>query len=197
MKVAIERGSIEPPVLPVGQNLVEEPDLSGPGQPPRKIGIGGGLKDSGGDQTPPPPPTAEGDYPEDPYAQAERFSRLWRSAYPVCNEIPVRREILDLLRHSGLPSGGRDAIILAYLRAVGQEVSPGQVIPIDEFKIEIPVRTKASLGIFSPDKEVLYRVNLGLLDYYERILAGKMKTEESRLAERTILYTWRNQSDFS
>ena len=146
-------GKIEPIVFPIGQNPTEEPDLAGPGQPPRRIGIGGGLEDFGGDQIPPQPPTAENDEPEDRYNMALEFLELWRTLPDEVDVLPKQVRFYGLLKKSGLVQMAQSAILRVYDQAVNDGNPPSQLwdahFGIDDYTNW----RKSSTGIFSENPD--------------------------------------------
>lgn len=188
------RGDVTPHVLPEDYSLNEEPDLAGPGQPPRKIGIGGGLEDFGGDSIPPQPPTAEGDETRDPFEMAAKFSQLWNAPYPGCGDIVARLETESLINRTGLVSTAKKAVTRAYTIATQERLSPSQVISPDRFEIELPAWRERSLGIFSSDEDLIRGINLRLLGFFEKAIGHASGLGSIRYQEgQDMVQEWRKE----
>ena len=164
-------GKIEPVVISFGQSPAEEPDLAGPGLPPRRIGIGGGLEDSGGDQIPPQPPTAEGADENGLIRDAQRLLYMWGEDQYYLDDFQQNAaiaEVRGLLARSELVSLGQHAVISDYEVSVRKLRVPHDMLSARFLGIKVNEGRVEELGIYSPDRKEVYKVNKGLFEMFSR-----------------------------
>lgn len=159
-----EKGRIEPPLIEVSKNIVEEPGLGGPGVPPRIVGIGGG------NEYPPVPPTAEEDEEQRRIKDAERFRYMWTEDQyylDLPSQAKAGEEMRQLLSRSELVEHGRMVVLKEYEQAIRSFRFPCQGIDGKIFGIGDTNKVDG-LGIYSPVPEVRYRTNINLYKWAEK-----------------------------
>lgn len=150
-------GRIEPSIVVIDDPLIEEPDLEGPGKPPRRVGIGGGLEDFGG-EVPPTPPTAESSgSDEERQRNAWRFADIWRGRVLTIEDyVRQELELSGLLARSCLIPEGIIHTSWVYRRAYDQQRSPNSIVPLSTYGITAPV-TPWSTGMFCDESDAATR----------------------------------------